>query len=460
MNNNSYSWSLSTLEWIDDFEGAVFSQSGITQKNVNFKFPFNFTFFGEVYNNASVSSYRLISFEERKNITSNEKCNLIFGELNIKGCSPLISAIGSHLLGPSKMYIKNNSQAVVITIIGENNPNMPFIESQVQFVLLKEGTIKISYKKVRISLLDRAIVGLHAGKGLEDEITNFSQFIDGESAKQFPIGILQIFSIPSFQESQLKKIIYNKYPQRYFDYILLITDFSVAVDVDSNNIVSSTGAYSDVSFNDVSGTGLAIMNCTNCSKIKALINLNNGLDIDLSNKEGEMKSILHEVAHRYAVFFNSHSPSTLCVDGNYTNLRCHLTIPLKAAWNTSCMSIMYDSSQKYPCYGYSYAELYLMGIVSKSEVLPLEDKKVVDYIISQKGPRTPTSQNSQKTFNVLPVIVTYRSAGQFRKEGTLFKKIFREELNNLGSRFNRDTLGKGKIVFNDWGSSSSYSTTN
>ncbi len=464
INQHSYSWKKSDLIWEDYQNGVQYvvpasSNTFSQQIDLSLSFPF----FNYSQQKITLDSKMNLNFENKNDFSESKPC---YPQDNyFVGCSPKIMALNTFIPLGGKAYVQSKPDHVTITYISNSDSDKPYINVRIQYQLWNDGIIKISYREVDNPLLSDFVIGIHSGKGEipQEEDFNNKDNNAGGSATNYNSGMVGLYKGIELDNNKIKQIILNKHPEQYFDFVIISTDFTQKVN-GAGGQGASLGAVTSVQYNDVKGTGLWITDCTpsgcnNKQNIKALLNLNNfkGYPINYLDKNNDLHfTLLHEFMHRWGVFIEATSPSNIAVDSPFTNLKAHWKIPLKSALDSNCWSSIteYAIPESSPCFGYSQFDLYLMGLMSATEVQPSAGL-TIEYIIQKQGTRAPSIDKSQKTFNILPVFITYKSKSTFEQEDWKIKAKYQHYMNAFSENFHLVTLGRGSLIFNQIGSPTS-----
>jgi len=448
IDNNSYSWKKVPLEWKEDYGtdkiSLPFGSPLGTTSWINL--PFSFPFYSEEKDGFYISTD--LSLILKDETTSDQICLPM--ENKFAGCKAKIVPLGRFMSDATTAHLKYGLDNVLITFTTDK-PALDGIEIQVE--VKSQGDIKISYKRVDHPALGTFAIGLIAGADKPYTSPDFNNNMGGSIEVNMPTSMIKAYSAPILDDEIFQNLIYTNYSDKYFDEVFATTDFTHIVGA-IGTFGGSLSALSHVFYNDVEGTGFWLSNCENCEvdkHVKAIVYTNNLMKYDLNYSDTNNKLnhlLLHEFLHKWAAFIHATSPQQVCVDTNETTAACHWLINLPAADDNDCSSALLQNSQIATCYGYSWLDLYLMGLADANEVMDYD----VSAIIIEQGERIPSFQTSQKEFNILPVIITQKSKAEFLANEQEFINLYKNYLIEFIKNYHKVTLQRGTILTNDQGS--------
>ncbi|HPW45173.1 MAG TPA: hypothetical protein PKU96_02240, partial [bacterium] len=452
-----YRWKKEKLDWVDDY-GELWDRidMGKVYRGEFKKLPFAFPFYDYEHDEISLLWGSGILFRNKNQKTADKtSINVLYDYAS----SPMISAIGGGLSLLGDIFYKENHDSVMITFIGRPRVENSFGIAEVQIILKKSGVIKISYGNVESRALDNFMVGLNAGRGEEIQLMDFNNLNSGESrAADHPVGLIWDNDPVSFDNQKLLKHIEFLHPDRSYDAVVVVNDFThLNKSVNAEGIGGTLGAVMTIHFNDTIGTGYPPTDCekNNCeelSKAKALIKLNDiyQFDRNYDNEDGKFyELLLHEFGHKWMAFTNYEEPRNPCAGGDLANKSCHWVVNYSAAHDPACHSSLYGMSVSpyiRDCIGYSHLDLYLMGLESKSQAKE-QIGSAIDRIVERYGERSPSYKNSQKIFNLLMVFATKKTVQDFMNEDKEKLDMIREYTKRFPKVFAKVTMSRGMIVF-------------
>lgn len=452
-----YLWNKGELDWVDDY-GELWDRidMGKVYRGEFKKLPFAFPFYDYEHDEISLLWGSGILFRNKNQKTADKtSINVLYDYAS----SPMISAIGGGLSLLGDIFYKENHDSVMITFIGRPRVENSFGIAEVQIILKKSGVIKISYGNVESRALDNFMVGLNAGRGEEIQLMDFNNLNSGESrAADHPVGLIWDNDPVSFDNQKLLKHIEFLHPDRSYDAVVVVNDFThLNKSVNAEGIGGTLGAVMTIHFNDTIGTGYPPTDCekNNCeelSKAKALIKLNDiyQFDRNYDNEDGKFyELLLHEFGHKWMAFTNYEEPRNPCAGGDLANKSCHWVVNYSAAHDPACHSSLYGMSVSpyiRDCIGYSHLDLYLMGLESKSQAKE-QIGSAIDRIVERYGERSPSYKNSQKIFNLLMVFATKKTVQDFMNEDKEKLDMIREYTKRFPKVFAKVTMSRGMIVF-------------
>ena len=237
----------------------------------------------------------------------------------------------------------------------------------------------------------------------------------------------------------------------------------------SDLILSPYGAFA--SYSNPGADGIAPGSSKDLPKTPVLMNMNALTFSSNASRDGRQYLLLHEFGHRWLYYFdlleNGDRHRVLNPGGPHPAQWVHT--PSAFGNMTSAMgggeftpAANGSFSYRTEFFGYSWHELYLMGLAAPEEVSPWfylrdTDPRLGDeyhpgsgtvkgtrvdvhlqQLIDAMGPRIPASANSQKTFRILFVILE-RASDPITKFDASFRTDFE-------SAFDRATGGRGKVI--------------